>query len=350
MRVKSWMLFLAGLSISGVQAEPMDISVSGYFNTALLMQDFEAHPETPDFALEQDGEIHFKGKRVLENGIRLGVQVQLEADQNIDQIDEHYLFLQGDFGRVILGAENSAADLLLQGGNTYLGYRATRDEFLVNLNTTGYRKTDHSFVTGDAPKLTYISPRIGGLRAGLSFTPSTQSITGSRFGIEPSGDGAGDHALSFGLNYKGTFDGTTFGVSLGGEHAAEGGTGISGDGTFKDRSIAANAKTGKIELGLTALTRQASQWGATPDYEKRFTNLALTYRISPKITLGLDRQDDEIVSGALRGDGYQHNRIGGTLVLAERLRVTFSFLDGEQQTAGQVFGTQIGAAGLLLRF
>lgn len=349
----SVVLLCLGLTFSPItvaQAKPMDVSVSGYFNTALMTQNFDAYPETPALTLEQDGEIHFKGGRRLDNGIRLGVRVQLEADQNIDQIDEHYVFVQGGFGRFIFGAENSAADLLLQGGNQYLGYRQTRDEFLVNLNTTGYQKTDHSFITGDAPKITYLSPRIAGLRIGLSLTPSTQSITGSRFGIEQSGDGIGDHASSFGLNYKGNYAGLDYALSLGGEYAEEGGEAADGDGTFKDWSMAANAKGKTIGFSFTALTRKASQWGTRVNEEKRFTNLALSYRLGEKTIFGIERQDDEVISGATLGSAYQHVRFGGQVTLADSLKLTFSVLDGSQSQAGQNFDVQIGAVGLLIRF
>src|SRR3546814_8833431 len=47
--------------------------------------------------------------------MKVGLDVQLEAETCGDQIDESYLWFQGDFGKLVLGSENSAAYLMSYG-------------------------------------------------------------------------------------------------------------------------------------------------------------------------------------------------------------------------------------------
>ena len=66
---------------------------------------------TRDLGIHNDAEIIFKGKGKAKNGIEIGFQVQLEAEgagEKID-IDENYIYVKGDFGKVEIGAENNAA-------------------------------------------------------------------------------------------------------------------------------------------------------------------------------------------------------------------------------------------------
>lgn len=80
-------------------AEPMQFTVGGYFTQSLQLVDIDDHNDGTSFedeVLAQNAEIHFKGKTMLENGTELGFQVQLEAEQADDQIDEHYLYLRGN--------------------------------------------------------------------------------------------------------------------------------------------------------------------------------------------------------------------------------------------------------------
>src|SRR5262245_50844805 len=50
-----------------------------------------------------DSEVWFGGRTTLANGISVGFDVQLEGNTQGDQIDESYLFIDGAFGRLVLG-------------------------------------------------------------------------------------------------------------------------------------------------------------------------------------------------------------------------------------------------------
>ena len=71
-------------------ASKMKLSVGGYMEqwVGFTSQDDGAGQDYSGFSTVSDGEIHFKGKTKLDNGITVGVNVQLEAQQGGDQIDE----------------------------------------------------------------------------------------------------------------------------------------------------------------------------------------------------------------------------------------------------------------------
>jgi len=53
---------------------------------------------------QSDSEIWFGGRTTLANGIAIGFDVQLEGNTAGDVIDESYLFIDGAFGRVVMGS------------------------------------------------------------------------------------------------------------------------------------------------------------------------------------------------------------------------------------------------------
>ena len=71
-------------------ASKMKLSVGGYMEqwVGFTSGDYGAGQDYSGFSTVSDGEIHFKGKTKLDNGITVGVNVQLEAQQGGDQIDE----------------------------------------------------------------------------------------------------------------------------------------------------------------------------------------------------------------------------------------------------------------------
>ena len=133
---------------------------------------------------KHNSEVCFIGQTTLDNGLTVGVNIQVEANTDADQIDESYLFLQGpSLGQFILGDENNAGYLLHvtapDGGIVLDEGDFTNIDAWVNtgissyfdtpVGTTNLRLTDN-----DSGKFTYITPRFAGLQAGVSFIPQTE--------------------------------------------------------------------------------------------------------------------------------------------------------------------------------
>ena len=79
--------------------------------------------------------------------------------------DETVLAFWGGFGRVELGREDGAADNMFIGGEDFQAGTGGIDGDGVNLNINLVGDS------GDAAKVTYFSPRLGGFQVGASFTP-----------------------------------------------------------------------------------------------------------------------------------------------------------------------------------
>ena len=209
-----------------VSAGAVNMGFSGYFTQGLGIASVDTGAgitargfggTTPDYDgidMYTNAEIHFKPSITLDNGIKIGVDVQLEAGSNTDgdQIDESYISISGDFGKVILGSENSAgykmtvaapdvSHIFAQsstltafvpysgsfgtgsisgsggfGTGTYSGTAAFagNDLFRGTLGTTYVENGRNN----DANRLSYFSPRFGGLQLGISYARDAGQTSG----------------------------------------------------------------------------------------------------------------------------------------------------------------------------
>ena len=64
------------------------------------------------FSTRQDGEIHFEAIAFLDNGLEITAHVELEASTQEDQIDEHYLDVQSDWGLLRIGSDDPVSEAM----------------------------------------------------------------------------------------------------------------------------------------------------------------------------------------------------------------------------------------------
>ncbi len=167
-------------------------------------------------AFQSDTEIHFKGSTTLDNGIEVGATVELEGETSGDQIDEQYLYVNGGFGQVKLGKDDSAADDM---GITApaVGPVGVNDGDMSNWANAYLIDTVRS--SGDQNRLTYYTPSFGGFRAGVSYADDSNRNGANGYDNQA---GSGDNIVSAGVEYLGDFDGWSLGVSATGEESGEG--------------------------------------------------------------------------------------------------------------------------------
>ena len=215
---------------SAIAAEKIKLSVGGYMEQWIgyVSGDDGAAQDFSGFDVKSDSEIQFKGSTTLDNGISVGVNVQLEANSNsFDQIDESYLILKGGFGEINLGSENSAmykmhyapADfgIGINSGDQTGWVSPTSDADGNSITEGGYFRAPYgsTFIepvrANDSEKLTYYTPRIGGFQLGVSYAPETaQDNIG-----QPNRDAADTDLVMGGVNFNRTFGGTNVRASLG---------------------------------------------------------------------------------------------------------------------------------------
>ena len=141
---------------------------------------------------KHNAEICVIGQTTLDNGLTIGVNVQIEAFSEGDNIDESYLFVQSPtMGQVVVGDENNAGYLLhvtapdggvsldsgdlcniraFEVGGSGVSPSGGGVFFDSPLCTTNLRLLDD-----DSGKFTYITPRFAGFQAGISYIPQFES-------------------------------------------------------------------------------------------------------------------------------------------------------------------------------
>lgn len=242
-------LATAGLVAAGASdasaAERIKMEVHGYMQQWLVGvdQNFNDVRTAPDgdagFVVNRNNsvtnldqktnaEICFVGQTTLDNGITVGVNVQLEAWRtgvNQDWIDESFLFVESDrFGQMKIGSEDGAASLLTvnapDGGISVddAGDVVTLDMFKpVSGVIEGTAVSTEADQDGDSNKIIYITPRFYGFQAGASFTP-INSDTGNNPDNQPGAPGtvSSQHSgWSGALNYSNVFS-NGFGIRASG--------------------------------------------------------------------------------------------------------------------------------------
>jgi predicted porin len=184
---------LAGAFATQASAAEWDVRVGGYMEqfVAYASSDFDDDDifnaesgldQSGDYDgidSKQDSEIWFLPSITLDNGIKIGANIQLEGFQGGDQIDESFLFIDGSFGRILLGSENSAGYLMTYAAPdvTFLNVNSgsltafipyTGDAgniFRGTLGTTYLENVGNN----DAQRFTYFTPRFAGFQVGVSY-------------------------------------------------------------------------------------------------------------------------------------------------------------------------------------
>jgi predicted porin len=176
-----------------------------------------------------DSEIFFGGRTTLANGIVIGFDVQLEANSSSDQIDESYIFVDGAFGRFLIGSENSADAIMHMGtpaagraygtnGSSAQGwiYRPVNVTVISDPASPGCAVSGGTAAMGaagcDAQRVTYFTPRFAGFQFGVSYTPNTSREDANNFDDDRASRTNGMHGSA---NYMNNFGGVTLNASAG---------------------------------------------------------------------------------------------------------------------------------------
>ncbi len=272
--------------------EPLRLEVRGFKNEFFGIGDVDVDGadfnNTGEFS---DGEIQFRGETALDNGLTVGVQVELETDARSDQIDENYIFVKGDFGKIVVGSEN------LANYNTFWGVTAPGVGVPINSGwiTTfvpppagfsgSFRSTiltTNIDVGNDENAISYYSPRFSGFQFTAGYAPTVVDTgEGKTFtGFQANEATEYSNAWGVGLNYSESFNGVNVNFATGYNQIEEPdnvsafggddvqqfkiGAGISVGG-FSVGGSYANEFEGKIILNATGTAVSRSEEGEAYD-------------------------------------------------------------------------------------
>lgn len=191
---------------------PIKVKVGGYMEQWFGFADSDDNINPGDDGADQqtDAEIHFTGETTLDNGLTFGINVQLEAQTDGDQIDEQFAYIEGSFGRINLGSENSASYLMHYGIPSFgVGTDSgDHDNWIAGFDFTGAR-TNGRGPDNDSEKVTYFTPRFMGFQVGASYVPEIQQDqdTFDEGGASSRvNDGERDNSFAVAANFNRSFE------------------------------------------------------------------------------------------------------------------------------------------------
>lgn len=223
-------LVAAGVMGAGSADAKISLGIGGYMNTFFSVASIDESPTTSaDYnptGVFSDGEVIFRGEYKHDNGITFGANVQLEmfGDFNSggDNIDEKYAFVDGDFGRIVAGSENSAAYIMHYAAPN-IGLPINSGWITVFIPVPSgigglYRSPGSSTYldwNNDENVITYYTPRFWGFQVGVTYAPSvTGNGDGKNFPVEADTETEYNNGFAIGMNYVEDFNG--FGVAISG--------------------------------------------------------------------------------------------------------------------------------------
>jgi hypothetical protein len=224
----STILCAAG-AMSASAAEPIKLSVGGFFREAYLVVADDDGPQELGFDRNTDGffndaEIHFVGRTTLDNGLEVGARVELEGETDGDQIDEAWVWFSGGFGEFRIGSDDDAlanACIMPPGGTTnFSAFSPNQWGANSQGDAAACEGSSGLFVgSSDAQKILYITPNFAGFQLTVSYTPDQTAEThfdgaGPHLGMTPKGAGDADYATSAYLTYQ--YEGADWGLTWGG--------------------------------------------------------------------------------------------------------------------------------------
>lgn len=339
----------AALFVSPAVAGPMAVTVGGYYNSVVYSQDVDG-TDTRDIGIHNDAEIIFKGKGKAKNGMEIGFQVQLEAEgsDESDYIDENYIYVKGDFGKVEIGAENNAAYKQQVMAPKFLGWKTYDNNFKTWAEVSDFDKPHLDGVESDALKINYYSPKINGFQFSYSLTPDVSDSSGDTAlyeadvtaDLEPEiPDGVDETSVSKGSS-------TAIGIKWSGEvagmkvKASYGVNELDEDELAdprEDTAIGLSVSSGGVTVGGTSFTKDAN------GTETNVLHYGIAYKLSKGHTVGLAMHTQDKDNGA----DVDIMALGGNVKLGAGTKLTYSYETVEDSVAGD--STFMGV-GLLLKF
>ncbi|MFQ5775817.1 MAG: porin [Kiloniellaceae bacterium] len=210
--------------------EPLRLQVRGYKNEFFGVGDVDddTNPGFGNTGEFNDGEVHFKGDTDLDNGLTIGVDIQLEAFQSGDQIDEAYTWIDGDFGRVVIGSENLADYTSFWGATApSVGIPINSGWITVfvpqpagsGLSFRSPGLTTNVTLTNDTFQISYLSPRFAGFQFTGGYAPTDASSGNAKNAITDT-DVENHDIFGVGVNWGDSFNGVDLGFAAGYERAS----------------------------------------------------------------------------------------------------------------------------------
>jgi outer membrane protein OmpU len=290
--VGAGMLFTSAASAQ----EGIEVVLGGYteFGVSAATGDtLDDDGDTRQYGFFMDNEIILTATGVTDGGIRYGSKVEVEVGGGGDagspdgiSVDEVGLFFSGNFGRVELGRDDGAEDLIFVGAEDAQAGTGGIDGDTANLGQIQFPDM------GDTIKATYFTPRIAGFQLGASFAPDGDDNTnglGSDAFI--AGSNNRENMVGGGINWVGVLGPVDLTLSAVGMYAdVKGSDAVQSAAGFRDDQKAL-AVGGLIGFGGLSAGVSFNDYEGPLEVQKgQLASIGLAYGFGPaNVSVGLER-------------------------------------------------------------
>jgi hypothetical protein len=211
-------LVAVGMAADGaLAAEKINLGLGGYWRGFFVVGDQDSNISGKhDHGISREGEVFFQGSTTLDNGLKVGVKVELEAETSGDQIDTSYITFGGGFGTVFVGSfwgpgvamHYANAGDQLSGWGDFASHQVATDP---TGNSAGASFISYAYRAANNDQIAYYTPRIMGFQAGVGYMPNAQEESAAALSADNSG--AVSQIWQAGVNYQQTFNDVGIGLS-----------------------------------------------------------------------------------------------------------------------------------------
>ena len=188
----------AGVISVSNPAHSQEISVGAYVKTLIGFWSDDREDQN-DIEMRNDAEVHVKGSNTSDAGLEYGITIELAPDLAGSGIalQEADMYMRGEFGTIRIGDNDGAGDSLSVFAPTGFGTGGIDGNFGDWSSVgTALKPVD----TGDNTKITYFSPKVNNIQAGLSFTPQPNK---GKTVITDEATSGYENGIEFGVNFVG---------------------------------------------------------------------------------------------------------------------------------------------------
>jgi len=305
----------------------INLSVFTQFHASSTDADNDTGATNNGHDFNTNSEIKLTASNTADNGLKYGLVIELEADQNATKnTDENYIWLEGDFGRVELGDQDGANGLFVSGADVGLMYGMIDNPTGSAVSGSGADTAADVADSSDATKITYYTPSFNGFKAGLSY--AADGTDGGDVAAAGAADLNAEQIIEAGLNYSGSFndvsievgasavwadslgentsagkktgtgvdesDNDFWGAGIGGKIGFGGftvGTGVTyedGDEIFDNQlSVDAgiNYTTGPWQIAVAGVWSETERNGTATDIENTAISAGVQYEVAPGLSV-----------------------------------------------------------------
>ena len=279
---------LGAVAVASPAAAKFEVSVAGYMEQWFGYSDNakSANDNSDAFAQHSDNEFFVRFSQTLDNGIKIGGEIQVEGE-NAGDIDEQYLYLDGSFGRFLAGSENNAAYLMHYGIKSGgIGIDESDGSSWIAGGNSALQRTNLVRLSSDPNTLTYFTPRINGFQVGASYVPDATNEDDRVISSGMEADGNRDNLIALGANYNNSFNDVSFRASV---------SFVDAGGDKAEGGDASGMSTG-VQLGFGGFTASFAYMEVEDDAAPRDENtfgVSLRYGAGPAaVSVGYIRGED----------------------------------------------------------